>query len=160
MAFKGKEGRITFPIETPGDMTRLRFGCFYRARDAKDRWDLQVSFDEGKTFRSVGRAEGPKVFGAAWVTVADVPPGTRKALVRYAGQQRDGGLHLQLAHRRRLPRAARRLPPGEDHLRLGRGRPGAGATSTWPVSRRRRTRSRVRVGAGDEEHRAGVGRVR
>lgn len=86
---KGGTGEITFPVETPGDMRRVRFGCFYRARDARDAWDLQVSFDGGKTFRTVGTAGGPKVFFAKWVTVEDVPAGTRKALVRYAGRQRN-----------------------------------------------------------------------
>ena len=32
-------GEITFPVETPGDMTRLRFGLSGRVHDAKDNWD-------------------------------------------------------------------------------------------------------------------------
>src|SRR5207244_3443702 len=35
----GGKGQITFPIATPGDMVRLRFGGHYRARDAQDGWD-------------------------------------------------------------------------------------------------------------------------
>jgi len=89
MRVQGSSGQITFPIATPGEMTRLRFGCFYRARDAADRWDLEVSFDNGKTFRTVAKAEGPKVFGARYVTFSEIPPGTTRAMVRYTGLQRN-----------------------------------------------------------------------
>jgi len=89
MRMKAGKADITFSVKTPGDMTRLRFGCFYRARGARDAWDLQVSFDEGKTFRTVATAKGPKVFGAKYVTFSDVPAATRAALVRYAGRQRN-----------------------------------------------------------------------
>jgi hypothetical protein len=38
--FIGPSGRgsITFPVTTPGDLVRLRFGAHYRARDAQDGW--------------------------------------------------------------------------------------------------------------------------
>jgi hypothetical protein len=49
---------MTFPVATPGDLVRLRFGCHYRARDARDGWELQVSFDGGKTFQPAGRCPG------------------------------------------------------------------------------------------------------
>ncbi len=85
----GGTGHLTFPISTPGDMVRLRFGCHYRARDARDGWDLQVSFDGGKTFKTVDRAAGPTPGSCKYVTFADVPAGTRQALVRFAGTQRN-----------------------------------------------------------------------
>jgi hypothetical protein len=78
-------GRITIPIETPYDMTCLRFGCNYRAVGAEEGFDLQVSFDDGKTFKTVDRAKGPTRQNAKWVAVTDIPAGTKKALVRYAG---------------------------------------------------------------------------
>ncbi len=80
----GPSGELTFPVETPGDMTRLRFGCNYRAGQKTEGCDLQVSFDEGKTFKTVGRAEGPTRQNAKWVSFEEIPPGTRKALVRYS----------------------------------------------------------------------------
>jgi hypothetical protein len=84
----GGQGSITFPVTTPGDMTRLRFGCNYRARDVRDGWDLQVSFDHGATFTTAARAAGPTGNGTStYVTVDRIPAGTREALVRYAGQQ-------------------------------------------------------------------------
>ena len=86
---KGGTGQVTFPVQTPGDMTYLRFGCFYRARDARDAWELQVSFDGGKTFKTIDTAAGPAAFAAKWVEVGDIPPGTKAALIRYAGKQRN-----------------------------------------------------------------------
>jgi hypothetical protein len=79
---------ITFPVETPGDLVRLRFGCGYKAGTKNEGWELQVSFDEGKTFKTVERAWGPTKIAGAWTTFAAIPPGTRKALVRYAATSR------------------------------------------------------------------------
>jgi hypothetical protein len=78
-------GTATFPIETPGDITRVRFGGHYRARDAKEGWTYQVSFDGGKTFKEVAKAMGPTPGCCKYVTAEDVPAGCRKALVRYQG---------------------------------------------------------------------------
>jgi hypothetical protein len=80
-------GEATFRITTPGDMTRLRFGGHYRARDARDGWDLSVSFDDGDTFSPVDRFAGPTQGRCQYVTVEDVPADTREALVRWSGQQ-------------------------------------------------------------------------
>jgi len=85
----GGSGEITFPIETPGDMTRLRIGAYYRARDARDAWDVQVSFDGGKTFENVDRLPGPFVGMGKYMIVSKVPAGTRSALVRFSGTQRN-----------------------------------------------------------------------
>jgi len=65
-------------------MTRLRFGSYYRACDVKGGWDYQVSFD-GKTFKTVDRASGPVANDCKFTTFTDVPAGTHKAWVRYAG---------------------------------------------------------------------------
>ncbi|MBI3876562.1 MAG: hypothetical protein HY300_11545 [Verrucomicrobia bacterium] len=85
----GATGEITFPVETPGEITRLRIGTFYRARDARDGWDVQVSFDGGQTFKTVEHLQGPTVFFGKYVVVSDVPAGAKKALVRYVGTQRN-----------------------------------------------------------------------
>jgi hypothetical protein len=82
-------GSITFPITTPGDLVRLRFGGFYRARDAGDAWAYQVSFDGGKTFTTVEEAAGPTLGSEDFVTFDKVPAHTRSAQVRYAGTQKD-----------------------------------------------------------------------
>ncbi len=85
----GAAGEITFPVETPGEITRLRISTFYRARDARDGWDVQVSFDGGQNFKTVERLQGPTVSFGKYVVVGDVPVGVKKALVRYAGTQRN-----------------------------------------------------------------------
>jgi hypothetical protein len=84
----GATGDVTFPVETPGDLVRLRFGCGYKAGSPAEGWDLQVSFDDGKTFKTVDRAAGPTRLGSKWVTCPEIPRGTRKALVRYSATSR------------------------------------------------------------------------
>jgi hypothetical protein len=82
-------GTITFPIATPGDLVRLRFGAHYRARDALDGLDYLVSFDDGKTWKTAGRAAGPTPGDCKYVTFEGVPAGARVALVRFAGTGRN-----------------------------------------------------------------------
>ena len=83
------KGSIAFPVATPGDMVRLRFGAHYRARDARDGLDYLVSFDGGKSWMKVARAAGPTAGDCKYVVVEDVPRGTRAALVRFAGTSRN-----------------------------------------------------------------------
>jgi hypothetical protein len=84
---KGGKGAVTFPVETPGDLKRLRFGTFYRARGAGDRWDYQVSFDRGASWIAVDAAVGPTPGAERFVTFDRIPAGTRQALVRFSGTQ-------------------------------------------------------------------------
>ena len=85
MIDKTGKGVLTFPVTTPGDMVRLRFGAHYFAYAARDGLDYQVSFDAGKTWNTAGRAPGPTRGHCEYVVFADVPAGTRQALVRYTG---------------------------------------------------------------------------
>jgi hypothetical protein len=84
---QGRKGDLTFPVEAPGDIVRVRFGHSGRVNDRTDAWSFDLSTDDGKTFRTVDRLQGPARFASKWVTAADIPPGTRKVLVRYAGEQ-------------------------------------------------------------------------
>jgi hypothetical protein len=83
------KGEVTFPVATPGDMVRLRFGAHYRARDAKDGIDYLVSFDGGKSWKAAGRAAGPTPGNCHYLTFSEVPAGTKEALVKYAGTSRN-----------------------------------------------------------------------
>jgi hypothetical protein len=83
------QGVVTFPVATPGELLRLRFGAHYRARDARDGLDYQVSFDRGQTWKTVGRAPGPTPGDCQYVVFTDVPAGAREALVRYQGTSRN-----------------------------------------------------------------------
>ncbi len=85
----GSPAGVTVPIATPADMTRLRFGGHYRARDKADRWDVSVSFDGGKTFRAVESYVGPTQGKCQYATVSEIPAGARAALVRWSGHQRN-----------------------------------------------------------------------
>lgn len=96
LVLKAGTGDITFPLATPGDMVRLRFGSHYRARDARDGWDYQVSFDGGRSWKTVDRAPGPFPGNCKYVTFTEVPAGTREALVRYSGQQRNTTLLMDV----------------------------------------------------------------
>jgi hypothetical protein len=80
-----RDGELSYTVQTPGDMTRMSICTHYRARDPRGGWDVQVSFDGGKTFRSASKCAGPTVFFGNYVEVKDVPPGTRSAVVRWAG---------------------------------------------------------------------------
>ena len=84
---EGSTGEIVVPIATPGDIVSLRVGGHYRVRDQRDSWDLQVSFDDGKTYRSVQKWEGPFAGNSGYVVVNEVPNGAKAALVRLVGQQ-------------------------------------------------------------------------
>jgi hypothetical protein len=83
------KGSITFPIATPGDIVRLRFGTHYRARDARDGIDYHLSFDQGRTWKMVARAEGPTAGDCKYVRFEEIPPGARAALVRFSGTTRN-----------------------------------------------------------------------
>lgn len=86
---KSGTGQITFPVTTPGDLVRLRFGTHYRARGVQDGLDYTVSFDQGKTWRKVDRAAGPTAGHCKYVVYSDIPPRTGEALVRYSGTSRN-----------------------------------------------------------------------
>jgi len=92
----GQPGMVTFPIATPGDMIRLRFGMHYRCRDPRDQWEMQVSWDGGEAFETVDTVTGPTQGSCRYVTVDRMPAGTRNALVRFVGSQRNTTAILSL----------------------------------------------------------------
>ena len=82
-------GEVTFKVATPGEMTRLRTNGFYRARDASEGWDVEASFDAGKTFNKVARWDKGQPANSKYTVFSAVPEGTKEALVRLKGQQRN-----------------------------------------------------------------------
>jgi len=93
MIADGGAGHVAFPVSTPGDLVRLRFGSIYRARDARDGFDYEVSFDGGKTWKTVDRAPGETGHGSGkYVTFSEVPRATRDAWVRFSGTNRSATL--------------------------------------------------------------------
>ena len=89
-------GSITFPVDAPGDIKSLRFGCHYRARSPKDGWNLEVSLDGGKSWLTVGRAAGPVVGSCKFVSFDEIPAGIGKALVRFTGRQNNTAMIFSL----------------------------------------------------------------
>jgi len=91
-------GDATFNIATPGDMTRIRVSAAYRARDPKDGFDVQVSYDGGKTFKTVenGHLKGGAKGASSYVIANDVPAGTKQAQVRLVGTQKNTTLVFDL----------------------------------------------------------------
>ncbi len=86
---KADGASVTFPISTPGEMTRLRMGGHYRVREKDDQWEMQVSFDGGKTFKTVDTQTGPYQGICKYITVSDIPAGKKEAQVRWVGKQRN-----------------------------------------------------------------------
>lgn len=89
LLLKGGKGQVLVPIQAPGDITRLRIGCYYRARDTKDGWTIDASFDDGKTYLPVGCLEGGHANFTAYLILDHVPEGSRSAIVRFSGIQRN-----------------------------------------------------------------------
>ncbi len=82
-------GDATFTLDTPGDMTALRISAVWRARDPRDNFDVQVSYDQGSTFNSVAQLAGPAKGMTRYIVLRDVPPDTRQARVRFVGTQKN-----------------------------------------------------------------------
>jgi hypothetical protein len=79
-------GTVTFPIATPGEITRLRMNAFWRARDKRDGYDVELSLD-GKPFKKVARLGGPTAGTSRYFTFVDIPPGHKQAQLRLSGQE-------------------------------------------------------------------------
>jgi hypothetical protein len=91
------KGSATFNVTTPGEMTRLRISAGWRARDAeKDGWEVQASYDGGKTFKTIGTFAGGSKGESGYIVANDVPPGTKEAQVRLAGKQANTTLLFDL----------------------------------------------------------------
>ena len=80
-----KDGEISYVITTPSDMTKMTIMTHYRARDKRAGWDVQVSYDGGKTFNSVAKCPGGTPFFGVFTEVTDIPPGTKSAVVKWIG---------------------------------------------------------------------------
>ncbi|HHN46880.1 MAG TPA: hypothetical protein ENN09_05505 [Planctomycetes bacterium] len=81
-------GTITFPVETPGDITAVRMGGHFRARDAGEGVEFLLSFDDGKTWVKAGDAMGPFAGFCKDVPYNTPPEGARKVLIRYSVYQK------------------------------------------------------------------------
>jgi hypothetical protein len=76
------KGTAVFALETPGEMNRIRLSSCYRARDKKDSYTVDVSYDEGKTWKPAGALAGPGRTLITNLVVDKLPAGTKKAQLR------------------------------------------------------------------------------
>jgi hypothetical protein len=81
--WKGGTGRMTVPVEVPGDLASLGFSVQVRARNEKDRVRLVASTDQGRTWRPVAVMNGPTQGRTEHFRVNDWPRGTRQVLLRF-----------------------------------------------------------------------------
>jgi hypothetical protein len=81
--WKGGTGTMTVPVETPGEITAMRFCTQVRARGAKDLIRLVLSFDDGKTWQEAARIKGPTPGHTETHRFDAIPSGTKRALCRY-----------------------------------------------------------------------------
>ncbi|HXI01833.1 MAG TPA: hypothetical protein VNI57_01525 [Candidatus Saccharimonadales bacterium] len=78
----GRAGSIQVPVETPGEMVRIRLSAAARLRGEGDILEPAVSWDGGESFVPLGQCRGPHVEFTCTFTSPPPPPETRKALVR------------------------------------------------------------------------------
>jgi hypothetical protein len=81
--WKGGVGRMTVPIEVPGDLVALRWSAQVRARGEKDAVAMLVGADDGRTWREAARIAGPTPGTTGQFRFTDWPAGTRRALLRF-----------------------------------------------------------------------------
>jgi len=89
------KGEITFPIETPGEILRVRIGAHYRIRDTRDQWDIQLSYD-GQKFESAAAIKGPTAGESTFLTLDKIGKGKQKVWVKFAGTSRNATGFLSL----------------------------------------------------------------
>jgi hypothetical protein len=82
----GGKGTATVHFETPGALKRIRIGASYRARDKKDSYTVEVSFDKGKTWKPVGMLAGPGRTLCANLQFDKVPRGATKGQLRFTAK--------------------------------------------------------------------------
>jgi hypothetical protein len=111
--WKGGVGTMTVPVEVPGDLVGLRFCTQYRARGAKDLIRVQVSFDDGKTWKDAAKLAGSTPGMTETSRFAEVPPGAKKALCRYelSGNNTVGILSFRIDADYKDPLAAKAVRP-------------------------------------------------
>jgi len=93
------KGTAIFTMKTPGHITRFRMNAHYRARDyepvyldlksekLRDYYDVEVSFDAGKTWKKVTRLDRGQPASSKYVEFTDIPRKSREMLVRFSGVQ-------------------------------------------------------------------------
>jgi hypothetical protein len=80
-------GDAVYTLNAPGDILRLRMNCGYRARDAKDKYDVSVACGNESDFKPVETLNGPTSGNTKYFTYGSVPSGTRQLRVKLSGKE-------------------------------------------------------------------------
>jgi len=80
-------GEAIYTLNAPGDIARLRMNCCYRARDAKDKYDVSVACGSDSDFKLIETLAGPTLGNTKYFTYASIPPGTRQLKVKLSGKE-------------------------------------------------------------------------
>ena len=73
-----------------GDIVRLRMNCGYRARDAKDKYDILVACGNETEFKPIESLTGPTSGTTKYFTDANIPKNTRQLKVKLSGKEMMG----------------------------------------------------------------------
>ncbi|NQT21319.1 MAG: hypothetical protein HQ592_16555 [Planctomycetes bacterium] len=79
----GTPGTLTFPVQCPGDIRKIRFGGQTRAHGPQDKVRYLVSCDDGESWELVWENHESYRNLTHYVEFDAVPAGTRQVLVRY-----------------------------------------------------------------------------
>jgi hypothetical protein len=80
-------GDAIYTLEAPGDIVRLRMNCGYRARDAKDEYEVSVACGNSTDFKHAETLAGPFGGNTKYFTVSSIPKGTRELKVKLTARQ-------------------------------------------------------------------------
>jgi hypothetical protein len=84
-----KKGFATVPVTAPGEITRVRLGVHWRARNPADGYTVLGSFDDGKTWKEMGKLGQANPAKSTYLVYSDVPAGAKTVLVKFDGVQKN-----------------------------------------------------------------------
>ena len=80
-------GSAIVPVVTPGDITRVRLGVHWRARNSIDGYTVLASFDKGQTWKEIGKLDLANSAKSAYLVFSGVPAGSRAVEIKFDGTQ-------------------------------------------------------------------------
>lgn len=83
------KGEAILPVRTPGEITRIRMSAHWRAREARDGYEILASFDNGATWKSMQKLGLAQPANSVYFTFSDIPAGAKEAKIKLAGVQRN-----------------------------------------------------------------------
>jgi hypothetical protein len=87
MADPPNHGTAIVPVTTPGDITRVRMGVHWRARNSKDGYTVSASFDKGQTWKEIARLDLANSAKSTYLVFNDVPAGSKAVQIKFDGTQ-------------------------------------------------------------------------